>query len=130
MIDKIAWIRIEDGHILSTRSKGRSRYYLPGGKREQGEGDLDTLIREIKEELSVDLQPETARYVGEFHAQADALPEGVEVRMRCYECDYLGDLSPASEIAEMIWLTYADRDQTSAVDQIIFAQLHSQGRLR
>jgi len=33
-IDKIAWIRLEEGRILSTRSRGKEVYYLPGGKRE------------------------------------------------------------------------------------------------
>ncbi|WP_052850385.1 NUDIX hydrolase [Streptomyces avicenniae] len=130
MIDKIAWINIANGRILSTRSKGRERYYLPGGKREAGESDLDTLAREIKEELSVELRLDTARFVGEFRAQADAHPDGVEVRMRCYESDYEGQLSPASEIAEMIWLQYADRPLTSAVDQIIFDHLLAEGRIR
>jgi 8-oxo-dGTP pyrophosphatase MutT (NUDIX family) len=37
--------------ILSTKSKGK--YYIPGGKRENGESDEQTLIREIAEELSV-----------------------------------------------------------------------------
>jgi len=36
-IDKIAWIRVEDGKILSTRSRGKDVYYLPGGKREPDE---------------------------------------------------------------------------------------------
>lgn len=31
-IDKIAYIRVENGKILSTRSKGRKKYYIPGGK--------------------------------------------------------------------------------------------------
>jgi len=35
--------------VLSTRSKGKDTYYLPGGKRESGESDLDTLEREIDE---------------------------------------------------------------------------------
>ena len=38
-IDKIAWIRLEDGKILSTRSRGKDVYYIPGGKREPGETD-------------------------------------------------------------------------------------------
>ncbi|MDQ1744910.1 MAG: 8-oxo-dGTP diphosphatase [Pseudonocardiales bacterium] len=129
MIDKVAWIELLDGQILSTRSHGRSRYYLPGGKREAGESDLDTLSREIKEELSVDLLTETAAYLGAFTAQADASPTGVEVRMRCYECSYTGQLQPAAEIAEMAWLRYADRELSSPVDQIIFDHLRRQGRL-
>ena len=46
VIDKIAWIHLDDGKILSTRSRGKDVYYLPGGKREPGETDLDTLVRE------------------------------------------------------------------------------------
>jgi 8-oxo-dGTP pyrophosphatase MutT (NUDIX family) len=40
-IDKIA-IEIQQGKILSTKSKGK-KYYIPGGKRESGESDEQTL---------------------------------------------------------------------------------------
>jgi 8-oxo-dGTP diphosphatase len=53
LIDKIAWIRLADGKILSTRSRGKDVYYLPGGKREPGETDVQTLVREVREELDV-----------------------------------------------------------------------------
>ena len=59
LIDKIAWIYLKDRKILSTRSKGKDVWYLPGGKREPGESDRETLIREIIEELSVSLLPYT-----------------------------------------------------------------------
>jgi len=32
VIDKIAWLHLVDGRILSTRSRGKEVYYLPGGK--------------------------------------------------------------------------------------------------
>jgi hypothetical protein len=32
-IDKIAFIEIQQGKILSTKSKGKTKYYIPGGKR-------------------------------------------------------------------------------------------------
>ncbi|NDL61148.1 NUDIX domain-containing protein [Phytoactinopolyspora sp. XMNu-373] len=63
-IDKIAWILLEAGTILSTRSKGKDVYYLPGGKREPGESDLEALVREIKEELSVDIAAASAVHFG------------------------------------------------------------------
>ena len=62
VIDKIALIKIENGQILSTRSKGKNKYYIPGGKRENNETDEQTLIREIQEELSVDIIPESIEY--------------------------------------------------------------------
>jgi 8-oxo-dGTP diphosphatase len=130
VIDKVAWVHTENGMVLSTRSRGKDVYYLPGGKRESGESDLDTLCREITEELSVAVVRDSAALLGVFEAQAhDHLP-GVVVRMTCYTALYEGVLAPASEIAEMVWLTHADRHRTSPVDQIIFDRLRADGLLR
>lgn len=128
-IDKIAWIQFDAGRILSTRSRGKDVYYIPGGKREPGETDLQTLVREINEELAVTIAPESARHVGTFQAQAHGHAAGIAVRMTCYTADYHGTLTPSSEIEEVIWLTYADRDRVSPVDQLIFDQLHEIGQL-
>jgi 8-oxo-dGTP diphosphatase len=130
MIDKVAWIRIENGAILSSRSRGRDVYYLPGGKREAGESDLDTLVREIQEELSVTIKPESVEPVGRFEAQAHGHPTGTIVRMACYAADYEGILRPDNEVEEMAWLVYEDRFRVSPVDQIIFDHLHQTSRLR
>jgi 8-oxo-dGTP diphosphatase len=64
LIDKIAWIRLEGGAILSSRSRGKDVEYLPGGKREPGESDIDTLVGEMHEELSVAIVPDTIEHVG------------------------------------------------------------------
>ncbi|GAA3260095.1 NUDIX hydrolase [Nonomuraea helvata] len=128
-IDKIAWIHLEDGKILSTRSHGKDVYYLPGGKREPGESDLDTLVREIDEELSVAIVPATAAHLGTYQAQAHGHPVGVVVQMACYTADHLGTPTPSNEIEEIVWLTYADRHRVSDVDQIVFDELHQTGRL-
>ncbi|GAA4576190.1 NUDIX domain-containing protein [Micromonospora coerulea] len=129
-IDKVAWIRVEDGRVLSTRSRGRDVWYLPGGKREAGESDLDTLAREIIEELGVAVVRESAAHVGTFAAQAHGHAPGTLVRMTCYAADYRGELRPDSEIAELAWLGYADRHRVSPVDQIIFDHLRAAGALR
>ncbi|MFD1542297.1 NUDIX hydrolase [Nonomuraea guangzhouensis] len=128
-IDKIAWVHLQDGKILSTRSRGKDAYYIPGGKREPGETDLDTLIREIDEELAVAIIPASATHFGTFQAQAHGHANGVTVQMTCYTADYRGTPTPSSEIEELTWLTYADRDRVSPVDQIIFDHLHQTGRL-
>jgi 8-oxo-dGTP pyrophosphatase MutT (NUDIX family) len=122
-IDKLAWIHVVDGRILSARSKGKDTYYLPGGKREPGESDLEALSREVEEELSVRLKPGTVSHFGTFEAQAHGRAEGVQVRMTCYVAEFEGALSPASEIAELAWLTYGDRERVSPVSQLIFEKL-------
>lgn len=129
LIDKIAWIRVEDGKILSTRSRGKDVYYLPGGKREPGETDVQTLVREIREELDVAIAPGSVTHAGTFQAQAHGHAAGIAVRMTCYTADYQGALAPSSEIDELIWLTYADRDRVSPVDQLIFDHLRANGEL-
>lgn len=124
IIDKLAWIYIKDRKILSTRSKGKDAWYIPGGKREGRETDEQALMRETKEELTVDLIPKTITYLNTFKAQAHGKPEGVFVQMTCYTADYKGELTPSAEIEEMAWLT-SDTDPVllSPVDRIIFAYL-------
>ncbi len=129
VIDKVAYLYLKDGKILSTRSKGKDKYYLPGGKREGRESDLETLVREIKEELTVDIIESTARFYGVFEAQAHGKEEGVLVKMTCYTAEYSGELKADSEIAEIVWLTSADAALVSPVDQLIFADLKDKGLL-
>lgn len=130
VIDKIAWIHIDDGRVLSTRSRGKSVWYIPGGKREPGETDLQTLAREIREELAVEVDVTRAAPAGVFEAQAHGHAEGVVVRMTCYTAPFSGTLAPAAEIEEMAWLTYADRVRTAPVDWLIFDDLRAKGLLR
>ncbi len=124
LIDKLAWIYIKDRKILSTRSKGKDAWYIPGGKREEGESDLQALVREVKEEMDVELIEDSIKYFDTFKAQAHGNPEGVFVQMTCYTGDYRGELNPSAEIEEMGWLTSdTDPKLLSPVDLIIFAEL-------
>jgi 8-oxo-dGTP diphosphatase len=129
VIDKIAWLHLADGRILSTRSRGKDVYYLPGGKREPGETDAETLIREVREEVDVEIKPESIEPAGVFEAQADGKASGVVVRMTCFTASYKGALKASSEIEEITWLGYADREKVSAVDKLIFDHLHDAGQL-
>ena len=130
VIDKVAFLYLKDGKILSTRSKGKDKYYIPGGKREAGETDIETLVREVKEELSVDIIESSAKLYGVFEAQAHGKAEGVVVKMTCYTAEYTGELKADSEIAEIVWLTMADIESVSPVDKLIFADLHGKGLLK
>jgi 8-oxo-dGTP diphosphatase len=127
VIDTVAWVHLQNGLILCGRPRGKDVFYVPGGKREGTETDLQTLLREIAEELTVALVPETVRHVGTY--QADQLPGGTAVRMSCYTADYSGTLAASSEIDELAWFCYADRHRVPPVDQMLFDDLRASGEL-
>ncbi|MCX4789101.1 MULTISPECIES: NUDIX hydrolase [unclassified Streptomyces] len=129
LIDTVAWVRVEGGRILCARPRGKDVFYIPGGKREGAESDLETLLREIKEELTVLLAPHTAVHLGTYEAGAPDLPSGAVVRMSCYTADYEGTLAVSSEIEEMAWFSYADRPLVPPVDQLLFDDLKAAGEL-
>ena len=131
LIDKIAFIYLKDGNILSTLSKGKDTYYIPGGKRELDETDEETLIRECKEELSINIKRDTIKYYGTFEAQAHGKAEGILVKMTCYTAEFDGELKPDSEIQEIKWLNYSNLDvKISPVDTIIFKDLYDKGLIK
>lgn len=115
--------------MLTARSKGKAKYYAPGGKREENETDEETLSRETKEELNVHILPDTVRYLGTFEAQADGQASGVIVRMICYEADYVGVPKESAEIEEIRWLSYKDIDLVAEVDRKVFHFLKENNKL-
>jgi 8-oxo-dGTP pyrophosphatase MutT (NUDIX family) len=125
IIDKVALIYLKNKQVLSTRSKGKDVYYLPGGKREEQETDQETLIREIKEELTVEIVKPSIKFYGIFQAQAHGKKVGVVVQMRCYTAQFTGKLRANSEIDEITWLSFGDRELVSPVDKLIFDDLHA-----
>jgi len=108
-IDKLAWLYIQNGKLLSARSKDKVLLYIPGGKREAGESDKQALIREIKEEISVDLMPDSIHYAQTFKAQADGKNSDTIVKLTCYFANFQGELAPAAEIAEIEFIGYQDK---------------------
>jgi 8-oxo-dGTP diphosphatase len=126
-VDTVAWVRLESGRILCARPRGKDIFYIPGGKREGAESDLQTLLRETTEELTVMLRAETVAHVGTYEA---AQPDGAIVRMSCYTGEYTGTLAASSEIDELAWFCYADRSRVPPVDQLLFDDLKAAGELR
>ena len=126
-IDKLALIYLNEKKVLSTLSKGKDTWYIPGGKREKNETDNKALMREIKEELSVEIKPESIKKYGVFRAQAHGHNKGIIVRMTCYTAEFDGELRADSEIEKFDFLSYKDREKSSPVDKLIFQDLHEKG---
>jgi 8-oxo-dGTP diphosphatase len=128
-IDKLAYIYLQDGKVLITLNRGKDVWYIPGGKREAAESDQEALMREVKEELSVELIPETIKHYNTFEAPAHGKPEGTVVRMTCYMADFTGEPQATSEIERVEYFNYAQKELTSPVDHLIFDDLHAHGLL-
>ena len=79
-------------------------FFTPGGKREGKETDIQALVRECKEELTIDLKPGSIQPYGTFQAQAFGKPSGTMVRITCYTADFEGDLKPNEEVEELAWI--------------------------
>ena len=123
LIDKLAYIHVQNRQVLMTMTKGKTVWYVPGGKREKGETDTEALIREVKEEMDIDLKEETIEYYGTFEAQAHGKTEGTIVRMTCYTADFEGNPKPSSEIEKVSFQDYSIYKSLGPVDKIIFDDL-------
>jgi 8-oxo-dGTP pyrophosphatase MutT (NUDIX family) len=122
-LDKLALVEIQERKILKNRTRGNDKWYMPGGKREKGETDQEALIREIKEELTIDIIPDSISYYGTFEAQAHGQPADMMVRVTCYTAQYSGELVASNEIEEFSWLNTADKDKITEIGKLIFEEL-------
>ncbi|MBI2573846.1 MAG: NUDIX domain-containing protein [Candidatus Wildermuthbacteria bacterium] len=126
VIDKVAWLHIQNRKLLVVRSYGNDMFFMPGGKREQGESDALALLREAKEELNVDLIAATMKLVRVFEGEAHGKPPGTLLRSACYAAEHKGELKPSSEIEEIAWFTSKDTARATSNGLMIMRWLAEQ----
>lgn len=91
------------GRVLLVRKRGSAFFIQPGGKRQAGETSLQTLARELREELGVRLRKAGAQRLGCFEDAAVNEP-GRRVRAEAYRVRVDGAPVPGAEIEELLWL--------------------------
>ncbi len=98
-----AVIANDRGEVLLVRKRGSAIFIQPGGKAEAGEPPVETLRRELREELGVALVDAGIVRLGEF--EDDAVHEvGQRVRTQAYVCAVRGSPRPLAEIETLAWV--------------------------
>ncbi len=104
-IYKAAGIIIKDRKLLFARAQGKDFFIDPGGKIEEGETPEQALVRELKEELSIDVDERDLEFFGEYVAPA-ANDNDKTVHMKAFIVkEWSGDIVASAEIEELRWLT-------------------------
>ena len=101
IIRKVALAYFEDGKMMQVRDEKSTEVFIaPGGKIEKEESDIDCLKREVKEELSAELDPDSISFLHEFTGPAHGKP-GVKLNIRFYTARIIGAPKPAQEVVEI-----------------------------
>lgn len=108
ILDTVGWLHIENSKLLLVASRKKHAYYLPGGKKEGIETHIEALTREIYEELSVSLIPNSIQLFSKFTADAYGEGDGVKVHITCYFSRFLGTIFPTNEIRDATYFSYEE----------------------
>jgi 8-oxo-dGTP pyrophosphatase MutT (NUDIX family) len=98
-------IVIKDKKLLLAFSKNKQAFYLPGGKVDAGETAVQALLREIKEELNIELEEKKLQYYTHVTAAAYGETNGIIMEQDCFL--YKPSIQPQAA-AEIEALQYFD----------------------
>jgi 8-oxo-dGTP diphosphatase len=97
----IGAVIVEDGKLLLVSKRAAPHvFYLPGGKPEPGEAPLETLERELREEIGVALVSSEPLAT----ISATAALEGVPMTMAVFATKIEGTVVARAEIASTAWV--------------------------
>lgn len=107
-----AIIMDDKGRLLLVRKRGTLFFMQPGGKIEPGEDARSALIRELSEELNLELTLEELIPVGEFTDIAANEPGHLLHACMFSTGICTQEIQPAAEIEEILWLSPSDISST------------------
>ncbi|MFD9699436.1 NUDIX hydrolase [Lentzea sp. NPDC059081] len=108
-----AFVQDEHGRLLMIRRTDNDLYSIPGGAQDVGETIGQSVIREVKEETGIDVQPVDIIGVYSDPAHVIAYTDG-EVRQQFSICFRTrptgGALRTSCESSEVTWVSRGDLD--------------------
>lgn len=98
-----------NSQILLVRVRDNQLWYLPGGKIELQEAAPEALIRELFEELAIQVIPESISHLTTIISQA--YPQNDLVELHCFTADWHGQIAAQAEISAVSYLPLQDLDK-------------------
>lgn len=93
-------LRDDAGRVLAVRKRGTTRFMNPGGKLELGETAAQAAVREVREEIGLDIE---VRLFGEFTTETANEP-GAVLESTVFTAALTGEPVAAAEIEELRWV--------------------------
>ena len=93
----------EDGAVLTVRKRGTTSWMLPGGKPESGESAAECAVREVLEELGVEIALDRIDRMGEFETRA-ANEAGFALHASVFRSRDVIAPEPRAEIEAARWI--------------------------
>jgi DNA polymerase-3 subunit epsilon len=97
------------GRTLLVRKHGSDVFIQPGGKIERGESAIAALIRELREEVGLEVDTAETEFLGSFEAAA-AHEQGATVRAEVFAFATTAEAVAGGEIAEVLWVEALDNE--------------------
>jgi len=128
IIRKVALAYFKDRKLIMVRShKNTDVFYNLGGKVEEGESDVDCLLREVKEEVSGSMDKTTIQFLHEFEEEAHG-KENAKLTIRLYRGNLINEPKASSEIAEIGYFDSTARvERVTIMGKAILEWLKNQG---
>lgn len=105
-IHKAAGILIKDRKLLVVRGEGKDFFKSPGGKLDSGENSLQALVRELREELCVEVSPSDVEEFGTYFGTVIG-NESRSLKMDVFmvkKWEGKIKLNPDDQIVELKWI--------------------------
>jgi 8-oxo-dGTP diphosphatase len=93
----------EDGRVLTVRKRGTDSWMMPGGKPEGDETAAECAVREVLEELGVEIGLDRIEHMGEFETRA-ANEAGFALHASVFRTRDAIDPEPLAEIEAVRWI--------------------------
>jgi 8-oxo-dGTP diphosphatase len=114
---KVSAVCIYDpaGRLLTVRKSGTSKFMHPGGKPEPGESAAQAGVRELSEEVGIQIDAAELQLMGVWHGTA-ANEANTDIEATVFTAPGTwAAVEPAAEIAELRWM---DVDRAADFDDL------------